>query len=263
MNQLEHAAEKTMEMVWHHHDVGDFDASIELLKSFDYTEESINFTLDPDSYYFPNHRNGDLVRPAGISEDKIPIVALESGRTYQFERPPLHRLQRLALIGAGVTYEDLHLVSNDFQTADTTIAASTGPQGAASVYCHLSNTLAGYRSVASRPTLIFNSNIFEPVPETFCPGVALHELVHVAQTLTNPTYDKSNELRKELEAYAVQAKLVGCFTVEYSMGTAMAGTVEAFRRRHLGVSEFEPTEYFIHELRKDSIVSKIWNSIHD
>lgn len=259
MRELERVAEATMDKLWEHYEAGHLDESIGVFKSFDYSEEAVDFSLDPDSYYFPNHRDGKLVRPQTISDDKIPVLALENDRTYEFTHHTVHPLQQKALGRAGIHASELHKVTADLKNIGNKIATSGHSHGAASTYFGVSNILPYDHGITSKPALLFDVSRSEKLPEAFCASVALHELVHVAQILSCPKYDTpKRELRKELEAYAVQATLVSSLEVDYSLSTAMAGTVDMFRRKHLGKTEYEPTDFFIEELRKDPIVSRIW-----
>jgi len=259
MLQVERVAEANMEAFWSHHAAGHFDESMVVLGSLGYRQDALDFALDPSSYYFPNWRGDRLARPAGVTSDQLPVVALEKGSTYHFEKPSLHRLQRCALEAAGFSRPSLRDIERDFAEHNDTIGTAAGT---ASVYSQLTATkyTDGAR-IASKPALVFNIDRSEPAPTEFCPSVTLHELVHVVQKLANPLQRPSDRLRKDLEAYAVQAKLLWSPYVGYSDNLAAAATVEQFRQRYLGPNVYEPDSFFREEFQKNPAFSKILRSV--
>lgn len=247
-----------MASLWSYHEAGQLHEPLALLARFGHAAEVVEFALNPDSYYFPNVRGDQLVRPNGVSEDQIPVVALENGQEYQYRRPSLHYLQRLALSRAGLSFNAIHCVEVSLSHSTASVTTSGGSKGTGSVRVSLV-PLDPHRktSVESKPILIFNTDQRDRSPDDDLTSVALHELVHVVQTLSNPIHTRGKGLEKELQAYGVQSKLVSNLEIPYTLSTAAAGEVDMFRRKYLGRDNYKPTREFAALFRKHDIFNRI------
>lgn len=256
MSSPEKFAEHAMNTLWGHYEAGNLDTSILALRGLGYRPEAVDFVLNPDSYYFPNRRNDQLVTPKGTNPDLIPVVALDTAKTYKFQKPSLHYLQRLALIGSGYSADQLEKISGMFYDSSDTISSSGGQPGDGSVHRRLipSPTKHDLR-ISSSPTIIFNLEGAHHRAEEICTSGVLHELVHVVQTLSAPIRQKDDILQRELEAYGTQAILVYSDNVPYTLATAKAGTVDNFRRKYLGENVFVPTPEFRQLFEMDGLLS--------
>ncbi len=261
MTESHRIAEAAMDSFWEFKELGEFDRGFEMLRSFGLRPNVVEFVTSPDSYYFPNQRGNQLIRPKSVSDEKIPVVALEVGEKYWFEAPALHSLQRNALLLAGCTLNDVELLDREFAAHGTSIEGSGGVAGTGSVARSLETSpKLPEKRIESGPRLILN------IDRTATPGqidfspIALHEITHVAQTLSEPFW-KDDYLRAELEAYAVQATLMFSDRVPYDTSIAMAGTVDNFRRKWLGKDEFETTPDFERAFAQDMILSKVYGRL--
>lgn len=246
-----------METFWQYRQQGVFDKPVNLLATLGYAPEIVAYSLDPDSYYVPNERSGRLVTPAGVSSDKIPVIALELGTKREFDRPVLHYLQRTALRGAGYTAHDVTKVERRLGHGAFKVTGSGGGHGTASIFARITDMPRTTKQVKSRPMLIFNVDPLQLPSDPICGGVVLHELVHVVQDLSDPFYEPSLNLKNELEAYAVEARLITEWAFPYSTAIAMAGTVDTARKRYLGETNFVPTDFFVDAIKHDPILSRI------
>lgn len=261
MIELDRAAAATMDALWQYREAGEFDLSIELLRGLGHSPVAVEFALDPDNYYFPNRRGNNFVHPRGIDESKIPVFTLESGRVYTFEKPSLHYLQRIALSEAQLSHWAIRDADKEFGEQADSLSASGGKPGSASMRVRKATVRdLPDGQIESKPALIFNAAEGSTTIEPFCAGVAMHEVVHIAQTLSDPVRFPK-QLRLELEAYAVQSQLIHSETVPYSMFTIMACEVDSFRQKYLGPDEFEPTDFFIQEFKREPILEKVWDRL--
>lgn len=251
---IEKTVGNSLDSFWKYYESGEFDAGMETLSEFGISCDVINFTFNPDSYYIPNKRGDDFVRPHGVSEDLIPVIGLDDGRKHRFEPPTVHALQRIALRHASI---DPPFIDQGFTKMDDTISSSGGNPGTASVFTRQLRLEAPNVIVESKPIILLNAEREQGDFKNTCAGVLLHELVHVAQCLNEPVLDSKDSLQKELEAYAVQACLLYSYTVPYSMGTIMAGQVDMFRKRHLGDKIYKPTNEFRLDLLQNDMLKKI------
>lgn len=264
MTAQRNAAEATMNSFWTLYEAGRFQDSVNVLHALDYPAEVVDFTLNPDSYYFPNQRGSDFIRPTSVSDDLIPIVALEENRAYHFERPALHRLQKIALERSGFSELAIQKTARGFAAYNDVITSSGGGHGSASNYFKLLPTDKPNTYIESKPVLTFNIDPSVKDPENEHTGVVIHEFTHLVQTLTDPIREVSDhdDLREELEAYAVHAALVKSYAVPYTLATAMAGTVDIFRRKYLGENEFDPTPEFIEAFKQHDILGRVLAAKH-
>jgi hypothetical protein len=238
---VENTVSNSLDEFWQYFESGEFDQGLKTFSEFNISEEVADFTFNPDSYYVPNKRNDTFVKPKGVSEELIPILGIEDANQYRFSRPSVHALQRIALKNANF---DLVYIDEVFNSCDNTVSRSSGSAGSASVYNHRLYIPAKEAVVESKPNVILNLERSGEDYLNTCAGVILHELVHVAQSLNQPWYEEDRYLQKELEAYAVQNCLLYSLTVPYSLSTAMASSVDSFRKRHLGDNVFTPTKEF-------------------
>lgn len=254
-----------MDAFWEYHKAGQLDDSLEIFQQFEHGKETMDFVLNPDSYYYPNVRHNRIIRPKSVDSNAIPVLALEPGMEYQFEPSGIHELQRLALKSAGLTLADIQSVESALQKNTSTVSTASNGVGAGNTFTRLvgSSVLEKGVMIQSAPTVIFNVDRGNTSPDDFT-GVALHELVHVAQVLHKPQRavgSKADAFHNELEAYAVEAKLVESYVVPYSASIAMAGTVEQFRQKFLGADSFDPTDEFVQFAERDDLVGKVLRSL--
>lgn len=253
--RLETVAAESMSDFWKHLEKGHFDASIRHIRSLGYAAAAVDFALSRDSYYLLTHEGSDIRRPSDVPDDMIPVVAVERTESYRFETPVLHSLQRAALAACDI---DAETVTQTFQESGrVTLAATKTGTETASVYRRLAPLPGRVAQAESRPMVIFNPDADTARLEPTCPSAVLHELVHVAQSLSDPLWNEQDRLQKELEAYAVQAQLVSSYQVDYSGAMAMAGQVNLQRSRYLGPDGYEPSPEFIDFARHDVVLSKI------
>lgn len=249
-SRLDIVAQETMDIFWNHFDKGHMNRSIAILRGIGYSAAALDVVLDKGAYYFPEHSGDDSLRPGDVSGDTIPIVALNRERTYDFEVPKLHSLQQNYLDAAGID-------SAFFEKSEpATISSSAGSSNDASVSRQLFRPEGTSLNIESRPTMVFNPDLTRQKLAPICASAVMHELVHLAQSLSDPIWEDEALARKELEAYAVQAELVDSYYVDYSLNTAMAGHVNLHRKRYLGEHGFTPTTDFIHMARTDPALSK-------
>lgn len=249
MLALEQAAEHAMNSLWEHHEAGRLAGSLAVLESLGHNPQAVEFMLNPNSYYFPNRRGNHLVKPTAAPEDGIAVVALARGEKLHFERPSLHPLQRQALAGAGLSRWALPDAEREFSKLDPVVQGNGGSEGGASMFAPpVSIHDVKGAVVESKPTLIFNIG---PSVQSFCGGLALHELVHGVQMLSNPIRktDQTSRLERELEAYGVQSPLARTDGVPLSANSETAWELDQFRRLHLGVDVYEPDAYFMNQFK--------------
>ena len=245
--------EQSLANFWHHHDAGHFKEGIEVARKIGFEYDILDFVLDPESYYVPNRRGDEFIRPNTVSSDSIPVIGLEDNRRYEFERPTLHRLQRIALSATGVKVGP---IEERLSKADRHFSSSGGSPGTASVHFQ-SVGLEDGTYIASKPKVLLNLEREGDELQQPCAGVLLHELIHVAQYLSKPQQKVDDALKNELEAYAVQATLLYSYTIPYSAGTAMAATVDEFRQHNLGKNVFQPTEAFTEAFKSHNTLGRL------
>lgn len=250
----EKTAANSLDSFWKYYESGEFNTGVKTLSEFGISSDVINFTFNPDSYYIPNKRGDDFVRPHRVSEDLIPVIGLDDARTHRFDLSTVHALQSVALRNAGI---DPLLIDKEFTKMGDAISSSGGRPGTASIFTRRLSIDKPNAIVESGPTVLLNMEREQTGYSNTCAGVILHELVHVAQCLNEPVLSSRDSLQKELEAYAVQACLVDSYAVPYSNGTILAGEVNIFRKRHLGEKTYKPTNEFRADLLQNDMLKKI------
>ncbi|MES2876422.1 MAG: hypothetical protein V4678_03040 [Patescibacteria group bacterium] len=251
VSQLEVVAAESMDIFWSHLDKGHLDRSVGLVRQLGYSAAAVDCALSPESYYFPAHEGDRLLRPTGMDNDTIPVVALMRNQEYEFETPVVHSLQSQALAARRIDADTLR------HSGSSTLSSVKGGTNTASVYRAFLTSPGSTAQIESRPTVIFNPDFTRTKLAPMCASAVMHELVHVAQSLTEPLWDEKKRLQKELEAYAVQAQLVDSYELSYSDAMAMAGQVNLMRTRHLGPDGYEPTREFVDFARYDNVLQKI------
>lgn len=233
---------RTMENMWSHLEKGHLDVSIEVIRGLGYSAAAVDIALDPDSYYFPAVRNGQIIRPSNIADDKIPIMTLQPDTTYEFEPPMLHSVQAESLEAKNI---DSRTARSAFLAVNPCIELVSGSAEAQVLY---KKVYAENRQIRSRPMIAFNAEIAaREGRDIACASVALHETVHIVQNLGNPIWNAEDILRRELEAYAAQATLVGSYDVPYSAEVLTAASIDQFRKAHLGASVYEIDDFYLRE----------------
>lgn len=264
MSREAYSAERIMDFFWEYRDNGQLDESINTFRGLGYSEEIVDHVLSPDAYYFPNNRHGELTKPNSVSEERLPVVALKPGEAPIYNDAFLHSLQKTALTFIDFEKQDIEDIEQHLKQVSDTISSANNGVGCASTHTRLVVIKkAAPKVVQSAPALVFNVDHDGTSLEGFTDGV-VHELVHVTQTLDNPLRlmgDKKASLQRELEAYAVQAQLVSNYVVPYTLGTAMAGEVNNFRRKYLGADDFTPTDDFVRMASQDDVISKVVRSL--
>lgn len=258
-------AEAIMNTFWDFRLEGHFSESIEQVKSFGYNPEIVDYVFDSTSYHLPELVASIVKRTEAADSSKIPVVALHPGIDYINTPSNLHPYQKIALTSLGFSDNSIHETNAAFANAlDRKLSTAGNGVGAASTYAMLMESERNADDVIqSRPTLVLNVDD-HPIDPAEYTSVVLHELVHVTQALDSPTrplMDKKHAMKKELEAYAVQSKLVGNFVIPYSLSTAMAGEVERFRKNTLGNDGYDPDDYFMKSAEQDSVLYKVINSL--
>lgn len=254
-----------MNAFWDFHLEGHFSESIEQIKSFGYNPEIVEYVFDSASYHLPEVVASIVGRTDAVNAAKIPVLALHPGIDYINAPSNLHPYQKIALISLGFSDNSIHEANATFATVlDRKLSTAGNGVGAASTYALLTESERNADEVIqSRPALVLNVDDY-PVDPAEYTSVVLHELVHVTQALDSPIrplMDKKHAMKKELEAYAVQSKLVENFVIPYSLSTAMAGEVERYRIHALGNDGYDPDDYFMQAAVQDSVLYKVVNSL--
>lgn len=250
---LEKSMTRTIDSFWSYFESGEFKTGLDTYSDFGISQEVTDFTFSPNSYYVPNQRGDTFLVPRGVSDDLIPVIGLADNNKYRFRAPRVHALQRLALKNTGL---DITHVEDTFSNGHDQIASSGGAPGTASVFTHQLH-VGEERIVSSSPTVLLNVERGHDGYVDTCPGVLLHEMVHVAQCLETPVSSNDDALQRELEAYAVQASLLDSYKVPFSPGTAMAAEVDLFRKRYLGEHIYLPTAEFSSYFAQNPLLKKI------
>ncbi len=242
MTSSEKVAEAAMDSFWCHYEAGDFDAGIALLKGFGHRKNAVDFVLSPDNYYIPNLRGTELKRPTSVSDEKIPVMALEPGVTYTFERPYLHDLQRVGLMMAGYSDQGIAGIDASFRRLQNEQIEITPKTGGKNTFTLLRSDDTAGKNIQCRPGLVINASGEAGKLADEHAEVVLHEVVHLAQGLSNPVYpdELSHRFAKEFQAYAVQATLARSWNMPYSPSSHKAGAVDLARKRYMGESEYVP-----------------------
>jgi hypothetical protein len=251
--------EQSMNLFWDNYDAGEFEPSMDVVRSLGYSALVLDYVFNPSSYYYPPTESGALIKPENVNEAKVAIFALEESETVSLPMPhSIHPLQQSLLEREGYTSERIAVMNSVFDNYPIEVSRVEGDNMTASVRTPLIQTTDGdiKKMVSSTPFVIFNKP--KDFTENFiCQGAILHELVHVAQYLQTSTYDSDTRLDKELEAYAVQAKLMHSRKIPYSLETAMAVHVNMFRSTHLGIHSFVATDDFKDKIEAHSVLSRI------
>jgi hypothetical protein len=255
--------EEIFDTLWTYKEKGYLDESIDILRRQGHHPQAVEFALRDDSYYFPNIVDGKVITPEGTRADKIAVIALSNGQTVSYDKPTLHFIQRTAVRARG-EYSSwvIRDAERDFKEMGDTISGNGGSEGGASV-------VSRWAAVKDRPDLKVESKpavIFNPEnPATrFGAGVVIHELVHVAQTLSAPV--RSREplqcLRREFEATAVQAPPVRSFAEPFDDFNQTALLMDEFRLRYLGENNYQPDEFVMEAFKADGRFGRIVDSLH-
>lgn len=257
MSMHSYSAESIMNTFWEYKEAGHLDPSLEAFRSLDHDRTVVDHALDSDSYYYPNIRNGRITPPDAAHEGAIPVVALEENRSYSFGLPGVHELQRIALLGAGVSQSDISAIDG---LVGTPLVVAPNGGGYGKVRSGAIEAIVGDERVVAQttPMLIFNASHPGRQEDQFI-GTTLHELVHVAQLLERPldSYsDRKSIAGRELEAYHVAAGLVRNYRVPYTDSIMTAGTIEGFRQKYMPDS-FNPTDEFMYLAEHDEQVGQI------
>lgn len=239
-----------MDNFWSHYQSGHLKVGKNLIDRLGYDDEVVKFVFDPDSYYVPNRRNDSFVRPSTVSPDKIAVVGLDSDTEYRFGYSRIHPIQESRVAAADLS---LDAIKNQLAGTPKTIRRSQKRDSSAGIIMnkvHLDNDLR----LSDQPLMVLNFDSRSGPPEQICPGAILHELTHITQHLSEPIQPRDRNLQNELEAYAAQATLLYEVRVPYSTNTAMAATVDQFRKKNLGEHEYEPTRLFTEAFFNDPTI---------
>lgn len=230
-----------MAAFWDLSESGELNEPKARLESLGYDEFGVEFALNPDSYYFPNVRGNRLVKPRGVGEDKIAICALSRYVTYAYEGPSLHHMQHTALGSTKLASQQLNEAQKYFKNMPKLVEPSLSVTDLASVYSPMYQPGDGSDlAVLSKPMIIFNFDPEYPQAALPDPGVVLHEIVHVVQALCRPYRLSGERLKRELEAYSVQSKMIDVYSVQVTEPTRTAYEVEKFRSSYLQSNDFDP-----------------------
>lgn len=236
-----------MERLWAHKEAGELEGSKALMRRLGHMASTIEYVLNPESYYVPNLRQGKLVRPKRVDRDAIAVVPLLEGKTYvSTDSHTIHSRQRAVYLQMGYPNADITAMEATISENRGSVYRLGGEHVAAAVFTRLHTPIKGRGAGVShraRPVVVYHAEKSRRKPSA-CPGALMHELVHVAQNLEDPFYDENDRLNDELAAYAVQAKMLDSFNVEYTLDMAMAQTVDLFRQKNLGRDVYEATPEF-------------------
>ncbi len=253
--------ERSLEVFWNTLESGVLDKSVTVLGSLGYSAATLDYVLNPENYFIPNNRTGILVRPKNMSEDSIAIFAVEPQEKLLLPTPTsFHPIQVAALEKS--TISDLDEMQGDlryrqhwYNSSDTNdsqaVSASTIYRIAVSENADPSTSL-----ILTHPSIALHMTD-EPTVDAVCPGVILHEFAHLLQVLDKPIEEPHAYLDRELEAYGVQSKLLMESEIEYSPDTAMAVTVDQFRRSELGPNTYKSTPEFRQKAKAHPVVTRI------
>lgn len=257
MSEQYQVAEQTMNSMWEFIEAGEMDHAMNRYMNLGYSALVNEFVFNPDSYYFPNIRGKQVLRPNAVSEDAIPVFVMKPGQYYKAAYAPrLHPVQESSLQEQGYDKERIAEWNTLFSKEEGNIYPSPNKTVVASVLAAVveAGIASGEGSyIRAKPIVIINADQYEER----CTGVLLHELVHVAQDLAMPIADPNKEIQKELEAYHIQDGLTFSENVPYSMSSATAGLVNSFRTRHLGRDNFVPNKKFLEKCAKDTFMRGI------
>lgn len=251
-------AHKSMEQFWHHVDAGHLDASLDVMKSHGFRDETLAVVLNPDSYVTAELQDDTYVCPTNMASDQFPVISIAPGE-YKFRKPSFHPLQIKSLGAIGLSQDALLATEARLPEAPT-MAPSSGSDGTASIHTYLRPVDGTNLQVMTKPTVQINTENASTAALA-CPGTIVHEMTHIAQMLEDAIYRPEKRLQRELEAYAVQAELVSSYAIEYSSSTMAAAEVNQFRQRYLGEHEFVPTDFFVQEFMKHDVFARIVRSL--
>jgi hypothetical protein len=252
-------AEQTFEQFWAHKQAGHFDHSIELLTSLGYPAETVATALDPNSYYFPNLVNGSIEESPTSNDDRIPVIAAESGLQLTARTQVMHRLQRRVLKNAGVTYANLQPADGTTLGSQDNITIIDMPEETAYVRYRLFESGGNY--YRGLPTLVVSLGNTAVVPQVDMSSVVMHELTHITQALSAPAYIEEGRLQLEIEAYAVQAAGISDPRTPYTLSTVAAAEFDALRKKWLGNDVYTPTGEFVAQLKNEPMFKRIVDSV--
>lgn len=253
---LDRAVEQSLESFWGHYEAGDLNEALQVYSQFGFDEDVTAFTYNPDSYYIPNRRGNQFVTPRGTPRDAIPVLGVETSAEHIFERPALHHLQRIALRRCGIN--STRQIEAAFSRGSNQVTSSGGSPGSASILSRPVAIETAGVAVRDKPVIMLNITHNGVDHQPICPGAFLHETVHVAQFLDDPIYHPEDQLRLELEAYGVEARLASlACRVPYSKAIAMAAEVNSFRAKNLGPNNYTPTPAFEEAFRSPEHLARL------
>lgn len=261
MLREESSVEQAFDALWTYKDKGHLDESIDVLRNLGHHQFAVDLVLRPDSYYFPKRQGNRIVIPEGTRADKIAVVALSSGERVSYEQPTVHHVQRTALGAAGISRWVLSDADREFKTMDDTIAGNGGSDGGASIYTRKASIKDDpAHTVESKPVIIFNRG---DAATRYGAGLVLHEMVHLAQSLSYPirSSDSKDRLRCEFEATGVQAPLVRSYIEPLDGFNETALAMDNFRRLYLGEGNYLPDDYAMEEFAVDGRFARILASL--
>jgi hypothetical protein len=252
-------AERSMASFWEAYDSGALNRSLEALKKLGYGCLAVEYALNPDNYYIPNQSGTRLLKPKGVDDDNIPIIALDEGQVMELPTPyRFHSLQIEALDRAGHPAHKTEEINQDVGQFKPEVDRSEGEGAPASAFSQRvrhSDDGVDCESTIYRlqPSIVLNADNREEVD----PGLLLHEKIHVIQTLERPIVGPLTNLDEDLEAYAVQAELVSSTKLGLSSATVMACMVDSFRQKNLGIDNYSATPEFVELLSNHQTLHRI------
>ena len=240
---------------WAATQAGTFERAFNAFRSINYLKDTVDFVLDPDSYYVPNIRGDMLVKPKYTDEDAIMQVTVDMTRNRYFVADnALHNMQIDALQARDIGSRLIDSLNDGFRVHNraTPIVGKNVTAITAASQLSLNDTVR----ISSKPSVLVNEHASYD-DDGACPSAVLHELVHVAQYLSKPMEVDEAGLEKELEAYYVQATILSDFSFPYSGNLAMAAHVDNIRRKHLDIANFTPTDELIDAYSSDTSTQQL------
>lgn len=246
MSSVENIGRESMMRLWDLQESRKLAGAMDAVADLGYDEYVVEFCFNPESYYYPDVVGGEIRKPVKTPDDKIAVCSLQPRNVYVAEAPKLHPYQHSVLSKAGFTERQIDDVECKLKSEPKLVNADPDGNRLASVYSPATDTpLCEDAVIKPKPMIIFDdgSTRFETLESD--PGIALHEIVHVIQTLVHPFHVEPRKLEVELEAYSVHAQMLGIYAVAPTSATLAAVRINEFRVKYLGQKTFVPDTEFV------------------